>query len=342
MIRRLVLVTAIAGWLLAPLPAGAQAHADPVQAALDWLRTQQQPDGGFSNGFVPGSDPGATADAVLAIVAAGGDAGEWKINGATPLDALQTALVSGAIGGAGALAKVALAAEAARLDVRSFGGTDLTARILEDYAAETGVFGSGPFDSALAIQALRAAGVELPQGAVDGLLATRLVDGTFAFNGDLTPGTGDSNTTAAVVLALIAAGEQQATAPSLDYFRAVQNKDGGWTYQKPSAFGEATDANSTALVMQALLASGEDLSGWNDPASALRALQQPSGAFAFNADAPAENLLATVQAIPALAMVSDGIASGDASTPWTAIGVGAAVVALLAILAAVVLRRRSA
>lgn len=342
MIRRLVLVTAIAGWLLAPLPARAQAHADPVQAALDWLRTQQQPDGGFSNGFVPGSDPGATADAVLAIVAAGGDAGEWKINGATPLDALQTALVSGAIGGAGAFAKVALAAEAARLDVRSFGGTDLTARILEDYAAETGVFGSGPFDSALAIQALRAAGVELPQGAVDGLLATRLVDGTFAFNGDLTPGTGDSNTTAAVVLALIAAGEQQATAPSLDYFRAVQNKDGGWTYQKPSAFGEATDANSTALVMQALLASGEDLSGWNDPASALRALQQPSGAFAFNADAPAENLLATVQAIPALAMVSDGIASGDASTPWTAIGVGAAVVALLAILAAVVLRRRSA
>jgi predicted DsbA family dithiol-disulfide isomerase len=73
MIRRLVLVTALAGWLLIPHPAGAHAPADPLQAALDWLRTQQQADGGFSNGFVPGSDPGATADAVLAIVA--GEAG---------------------------------------------------------------------------------------------------------------------------------------------------------------------------------------------------------------------------------------------------------------------------
>jgi hypothetical protein len=339
MIRRLVLATALASWLLAPLPARAQAPAAPVQAALNWLRTQQQPDGGFSNGFVPGSDPGATADAVLAIAAAGGDPADWKIGGATPLDALQAAIGTGAIGGAGAFAKVTLAAKAAGLDVRSFGGVDLTARILEDYSAETGMFGSGPFDSALAIQALGAASVGLPEGAIDGLLTVRLPDGTYAFNGDLTPGAGDSNTTAAAVMALIAAGEQQAIAPSLDYFRAVQNDDGGWTYQKPSAFGEATDANSTALVMQALLAAGEDLSAWNDPASALLALQQSSGAFAFNTDAPADNLLATVQAIPALAMVSGVVDSGDSSTPWTVIGVGAAVVAILA---AILLRRRSA
>jgi len=341
MIRRLVLATALAVWLLAPLPAGAQTPAAPVQAALDWLRTQQQPDGGFSNGFVPGSDPGATADAVLAIAAAGGNPSEWTLGGNTPLDALQAALGAGAVQGAGAFAKLALAARTAGLDVRSFGGVDLTARILEDYSAETGLFGGGPFDSALAIQALVAGDTDLPDGAIDGLLAARLPDGTYAFNGDLTPGAGDSNTTATAVMALLAAGEQQATAPSLDYFRAAQNDDGGWTYQKPSAFGEATDANSTALVIQALLATGEDLSAWNDPASALLALQQSSGAFAFNVDAPADNLLATVQAIPALAMVSGDVDSGGSSTPWTAIGAGAAVIVLLAVLAATVLRRRS-
>jgi hypothetical protein len=342
MIRRLVLVSVLAGWLLAPLTAGAQAATDPVQAALDWMRTQQQPDGGFSNGFAPGSDPGATADAVLAIAAAGGNPSEWMSGGKNPLDALQAALGAGAVGGAGAVAKLALATKAAGLDVHSFGSVDLTARILEDYSAATGMFGSGPFDSALAIQALVAGSTDLPVGAIDGLLAKRLADGTFSFNGDLTPGAGDSNTTAVVVLALIAAGEPQAAAPSLETFRAVQNDDGGWTYQKPSAFGEATDANSTALVIQALRAAGEDLSEWNDPASALLTLQQPSGAFAFNAAAPADNLLATVQAIPALVRVSDGKAASTSSAPWTTIAVGAAVVGLLAILAAVVLRRRSA
>lgn len=337
--RRLVLVAAWAACLLTPAAAAAQ--TEPVQAALAWLGTQQQPDGGFSNGFAPGSDPGATADAVLAITAAGSDPSQWTVGGHSPLDALQRAMEAGGVGGAGALAKLALAAQAASLDVGSFGGADLTARILEDYDATTGLFGSGTFDSALAIQALTAAHVPLPEGALAGLLATRLPDGAYAFNADLTPGAGDSNTSAMVVLALVSAGEAQAAAPTLEYFRNAQNDDGGWTYQKPSAFGEATDTNSTALVMQALTAAGEDLAGWGNPASALLALQQPSGAFAFNAAMPGDNLLATLQAIPALAgPVEPAGAGGPAS--WPVLGfVGAALVAL-AVLVAAALRRRTA
>jgi hypothetical protein len=94
----------------------------------------------------------------------------------------------------------------------------------------------------------------------------------------------------------------------------------GWTYQKPSAFGEATDANSTALVMQALVAAGEDLAAWNDPSQALLALQVPSGAFIFNAATSSENLLATVQALPALALVLSQSAEDSAGTPWLVIG----------------------
>jgi hypothetical protein len=339
MIRRLVLIAALAGCVLAPTSAAAQSR--PLQAALDWLRTQQQADGGFSNGFVPGSDPGATADAVLAISSAGQEAAQWTIGGNDPLAALRAAVEGGAVEGAGGFSKVALAVQAAGLDVHSFGGVDLTAVILEDHNAGAGLFGGGPYDTALAIQALQAAGAALPGGVIDGLLATRLPDGAYAFNGDLTPGTGDSNTTAMVVLALLAAGEADGAAPSLEYFRTTQNDDGGWTYQKPSAFGEATDANSTALVMQALVAAGEDLAAWNDPASALLSLQQPSGAFAFNAATPGDNLLATVQAIPALASPPESPARGGSSSVPRLGFIGLGLV-LVAVLAAALLRRRSA
>lgn len=339
MIRRLVLVAALAGLVLAPSSAAAQSN--PLQAALDWLRTQQQADGGFSNGFVPGSDPGATADAVLAITSAGEDAARWTTGGNGPLDALRVAVGGGAVTGAGGFAKVALAVQAAGQDVRSFGGVDLTTAILADHNAGAGLFGGGPYDTALAMQALLSAGAALPDGVIDGLLATRLPDGAYAFNGDLTPGTGDSNTTAVVVLALMAAGEADAAAASLEYFRSTQNDDGGWTYQKPSAFGEATDANSTALVMQALVAAGEDLAAWNDPASALLSLQQPSGAFAFNGEMPGDNLLASVQAIPALALPTESPAQdGSGSVPLLGF-IGLALV-LVAVLAAAALRRRSA
>ncbi|NTV97469.1 MAG: hypothetical protein HGA75_19005 [Thiobacillus sp.] len=128
-------------------------------------------------------------------------------------------------------------------------------------------------------------------------------------------------------------------APSLAYFRLVQNADGGWTYQKPSAFGEDTDANSTALVIQALVAAGEDLAGWNDPEQALLALQVPSGAFIFNAASSSENLLATVQAMPALALVMPGEAAST-QPPWMAIGLAGGGVVVAAIVAWSVLWKR--
>jgi hypothetical protein len=338
--RRFILAAALAGGLVWPMTAMAQTPTGPMQAAAAWLRTQQQTDGGFSNGFAPGSDPGATADAVLAIAALGQAPTDWTVGGKSPLDFLEQSAASGSIAGAGASAKVALAAVAGGADPRSFGGVDLIAGILDDFSAQPGLFGTGPFDSALALQALAAAGEPTPEGALAGLLATRLDNGTYSFNGDMTPGAGDSNTTAMVVLALIATGHSQEIAPSVEYFRSAQNADGGWTYQKPSAFGEATDANSTALVMQALIAAGEDLAAWNDPAQVLLSLQVPSGAFIFNAATSSENLLATVQALPALALADSVNAGVRAGMPWLAIGLGAVGVLIVAIVALRVLRRR--
>jgi len=288
----------VAAWLLSAAFGPVQTDTS-VSSALAWLATKQQPDGGFSNGFSEGSDLGTTADVVLAMVSGEIAPSAWAASGKSPLDFLEAAAPT--VQGSGLAAKTALAVKAAGLDPRAFGRVDLVTVILNDFSQEAHVFGGGPFDTGIAVLALSAAGEPLPEGTVEGLLAMRLPDGSFSFNGDMTPGAGDSNTTAVVAQALIAAAAEEEAKASIGYFRASQNDDHGWTYQKPSAFGEATDANSTALVVQALLAAGEDLQAWGDPQATLRSFQLPSGALKYNGSVPDENILATVQAIPALA-----------------------------------------
>ncbi len=337
--RRTLIACFVCLVLIVPTSAGAQTGADPLSKALGWLEKQQQPDGGFSNGFAPGTDSSTTADAVLAAIAGHIAPSAWKSGGKTPLDALNAAVQAKSLKGPGLAAKVALAAQAAGLNPREFAGTDLIAAVQSGFAPQTGLFGGGPFDSALCILALTAAKETLPANAVAGLLAVRLADGSFSFNGDTTAGAGDSNTTAFVIQALVVAGAKADIQPSLGYLRGAQNPDGGWTYQKPSQYGEATDANSTALAMQALLAAGEDLQAWKNPRQVLLSLQVPSGAFIFNATTSGENLLATVQAIPALAATEPAKAGSPAQTDWVILGV-ALIVIVLGGAALVAARRR--
>jgi hypothetical protein len=75
---------AFAVLLALAIPIVCLAAAD-TDAALDYLRTQQNADGGFGSGFSPDSSIGSTADAVLAIVAVGGDPATFDQGGNTPL-----------------------------------------------------------------------------------------------------------------------------------------------------------------------------------------------------------------------------------------------------------------
>jgi hypothetical protein len=155
----------------------------------------------------------------------------------------------------------------------------------------------------------------------------------------------DTNTTAFAVQALIAAGEAKdgaAVTKALAYYHGIQNADGGWPYQNPSDFGTATDANSTAVTIQAIVVVGQSPGGadWTTaegktPIAALEALQNPSGGFAWQSTVPGDNLLATVQALPAvagkafpLATMSVGEAAGPVVMPQT----GGAALNLAAIL----------
>lgn len=280
--------------------------ADPVETALEYLATQQQPDGGFTNGFAEGSDLNTTCDVVLAIAAAGKDASAWRsTDDRSPLDYLAAQAAAGAINTPGLRAKTVLALLTTGQDPTAFAGHDLVAELEAAYDEETGHYGSNLFDQALVMLALFNAGQPVPQRAAEYLLSNQAGDGAWALFGGTTPGTGDTNTTALAIQALLATGHRDDIGAAFAYLHRVQNTDGGFPYQNPSPYGTDTDANSTAYVLQALLAAGEPMANWTpagtDPRGALAGLYDPvSGAFFWQAAYPSPNILATAQAIPAL------------------------------------------
>jgi hypothetical protein len=327
---------ALAALLVGVLPVLAAAD---LTAALDYLATQQNADGGFGSGFSPDSTLGSTADAALAIVAAGGDLATFDQDGKTPLTYLEgnaSAATSG-----GDLSKLILAAIAAGENPRSFGGVDSVAK-LEGLSNASGRIG-GETDTfvshVLAVLALSSAQRPIPEAAIEYVKDAQQENGSWAWDGTAeTPG--DTNTTAFAVQALVAAGEDpagDAVADALAYYKGIQNEDGGWPYQNPSEYGTATDGNSTAVTMQAIIAAGQDpagadwMAGEYTPVAALEALQNESGAFAWQAAMPDDNLLTTVQALPALAGKAFPLATmevGQAAAPPTVPETGGGPVAL--------------
>ena len=275
---------------------------DAASRALTWLATKQNADGGFSDGFSLNSKLSATSDAILAITAAGQDVSAWKQGNVSPLDYLQSH--ASQTTNSGEIGKVILAVVATGGDPHSLGGVDLIARL--NGLRKSGGYGGTLYEDTLAVLALANAGQSVPDDVIGRLLKAQTADGAWAFTGDTAASAGDTNTTALVVQALIATGHRDAIGRALDYFRRTQNADAGWPYQAPSAYGTETDANSTANVLQALIAAGESASNWSkagqsDPLGALIRLQDAkSGGFNFQASMPGANLLATLQAVPAL------------------------------------------
>jgi len=270
-------------------------YPDAAGEALDWLRTQQQSDGGFGS-------PGMTAQAVLALAAAGEDVDSWRVGGRSPLDYLALhaqEYIATSWDPASATALLVQAIVAGGGNPYDFGGLDLVKML-----PPSGTLGGGSWTLASCILArkalLQSAGLD-----VQALKNAQLPDGGWEY----ASGWGaDSNTTALAVQALVVAGEpltSTAIISATEYLKSIQNDDGGFPYQKPSPWGTETDANSTAMVIQALIAAGQNPLGaeWTkaggNPISALLSLQQTSGAFEWKAGF-GDNLMATVQALPAL------------------------------------------
>ncbi len=325
-------------------------------AAATYLVAQQAPDGGFV-GFSGTSDPGTTADAIVALKAAGIRGVE--VGGAVDaaLNYLEDQAAAYAGTGAGQAAKLALAVVAAGGDPTRFGGVDLLAVATAPAAVATPeaspvtnpdatpvagvdvgpavpiVYGSGIYDHALVILALAAAARPVPPPAIDALRAAQVADGSWSFTGETTPGAGDSNTTAVVVQALVASGNgaDPMVAAGLAYLKTVQTPTGQVAYQAADPL--VPDANSTALAVQAIVAAGQDptsIEEWQNAAAGLAAFQNASGAFRYQDVDPADNLLATLQAVPALAGIPlpVGTACGDSAVATATVGGGTPVAVL--------------
>lgn len=289
-----------------PLPSKAVA----VRKALAWIADQQQPDGSFA-----GFGVGATVDAILAIVAAGGDPAAFvSPAGNTPLAYLATQAAAYAATSPAATGKLAVGVAAAGGDVTRFGGTHLTISMTNHFSPTLGRFaGPSSWDQAWSVLGLAATGNATSTAVLsttDYLKRIQTPSGGWPFAPPSQDADGD--TTGLVLQALAAAGvpaTDPAIVRALAYLRTLQNADGGFP-----GFDGSTSASSTGLVLQGLAAVGEnaDSLAWtttitdgaasrltlHNPVDALLALQSPQGGLAGFAGP--NDPFSTYQGVPGL------------------------------------------
>jgi len=291
-------------------PASALTDGQRAARAIGYLATKQR-----ANGSIPAfSTIGSTADAVLAVVAAG--TGRDVMRGA--ISFLRDRVATGKVTTIGLRAMVAIAVAAAGGDAHDFGHHDLIRQIRATIGSD-GHFGTASvFDQSLAILAIEAAG-NTPRGvAVGWLEGAQCPDGGWAFDAPYHPVSddadcrstsdpaddffpADSNTTSYAVQAIEAFDPAtRFPASPFGFFRSIHDDvHGGWPY---TGDFPVTDANSTALVLSAYVAAGRRVPPGG--LAALRALQyRGCGAFAYtwNGDTIGPpDVGATIGAVPGL------------------------------------------
>ncbi len=264
-----------------------------AERALEWLRSQQGPEGRYDDGFDP---VGASVRTLLALGATGRDPAAWG----SP--SLETYLTETAADGVAAYAqsapaaagKLALAVAWAGRDAASYAGLDLPALMAGAYDEATGAYGGGSGDTAWAVLGLYAAGEPIPQGVVNFIEGAQLADGGWAWN-EMQPRS-EVQHTAVVIQALLAAGARPDSDPvarGLALLRGAANPDGGYPYQAPGD----SDLPTTAAVLQALQSAGgaEDAGAIEAARSYLLSQQEADGSL--HAWSP---LYATQECVPAL------------------------------------------
>lgn len=274
-------------------PLATPVAAPGVEGAVAWLIDQQQEDGSWL-GFSGEPDAGTTVDAVIALAAAdeaGIDVGDSIDLALAWLDT-DTNAADYVAGGPGAAAKLVIALVAVGDESLEIGGTTPIEIVHEGLDSDTNLYGFGLYDHSYALMALAATGSEIEPEAISVLETMQAGNGGFAWDGSTDEAMVDSNTTAMIVQALLAAGEgDDIVASGLGYLRLTVN-DQGAGY----SVGAEADANSTALVAQAFIAADEDATHL---ITQLGTFQNASGAYFWMAADATDNAFSTVQAIPA-------------------------------------------
>jgi hypothetical protein len=275
-------ISLLALLLALALPAAAQASdRSAARAGAAWIARA-----------VPGGSDGASADALVALRATG------RLSG-TDAARRARALRNGAsryATTAGATAKVMLGLTAARSgNPRCAGRTDLLRRLQR--FGRNGRYGSTIFDQTLGMLAMHALRAGPPGSTVKFLLNAR-GPGGWNFNATSTGGRADDVTsTAMAILAARAAGVRAGNSTlraGLRWLLRQRAASGGFALGRR----DRTEANSTALALEAERAMGRRDAR---AARALRTLQRGGGAFQFTRTDAGSRLLATNDAVVALA-----------------------------------------
>lgn len=267
--------------------------------ALQWLKTQQNSDGGYGspNSAVPGS-----VESLLAIGANHYKAAEWRkdSNSASILAYMMANGASYTQNSASASGKFAVSASAAQMCM------PYQAKSPEDfYDSSNGQYQAGAGPQAWAILGTVAMSETVPADAVTYLKNLALSGGGWEWSSGWTA---DTNTTSLAIQALVAAGvdpTDSVIVGGLNFIHTAQNNDGGFTYDPDSTWGTDSDTNSTAYVLQAIYAVGQDPTsaawqkGGNTAFDFLATVQLNNGSFEWQPNL-GSNLLATQQVIPAL------------------------------------------
>src|SRR6201996_1243995 len=242
----------VAALLLAALLFGAfastRAEAAPPRgpaAAVAWLESTQNEDGGW--GESPGSESAQamTGWAMLGLEAAGVNPQDvTSAAGASPVGYLQEALST--VQSPGDLARTILALEGAGVEPRGFGGRNLVAALLAKRRPD-GSYEDWPNSTAYAVLALRSAGVADVESSLAWLRGAQNEDGGW---GDVAGSPSNADGTGAVLQAL--APSSQAAKRAVGYLRQTQQVGGGWRLGGNGAL----NTQSTAWAVEGLLAAG--------------------------------------------------------------------------------------
>lgn len=279
---RLALPAAIvAGVTVIAVPLAGAATADHLAAerGAAWLTRNSL-----------GAPGGQQADTIVALRLAG----RSRATLAPRLDELSKAAPSYAVT-AGGSGKVVMAIVAGGRNPARFAGVDYVRRITGRYAA--GRYGETAWDQALSILGLRSAGRSVPATAIRATFAARATGG-WGFTMSRTAA--DSVDATALVIEALRATGVPSTDPGLRaaaaWMLAQRNAAGGLA---SAGGGRPTEANSTAGAIRALRAMGR-----TPPANtraALRGLQQSDGGFRFTRAVAGSRLLASDDAVVAVA-----------------------------------------
>lgn len=275
--RTLIATAAIAA-LLCTVATAAPADVTAAKRGATWLRGQSI------------DTAGQQADAIVALAAVG-----------TPKATLRSRLSALAVSapgyatGAGSAGKIVLAAVAAGANPRAVSGIDYVQRVRGTY--RSGYYGSGTYDQAYAVLALRAAGERVPIMALRRLTGARGAGGWGYRLSRNVPD--DVSATGLVIQALRSAGlstSHGGLRAATAWMLAQRNRAGGYAIDGRR---RATEANATAIAISALRAMGRSRPG--GAYRSLRRLQESDGGFRFTRVSRGSRLLATLDAVVALA-----------------------------------------